>query len=57
MTMGDRIKHGGEEAAGKVKEAAGAVTGNDRLRAEGQADQAEADVKQAGDKARDALDN
>ena len=50
MAMGDRIKHAGEEATGKV-------TGNDRLRAEGQADQAEADVKQAGDKVKDTLDH
>ena len=30
MAMGDKVKHAGEEAAGKVKEAAGKVTGNDR---------------------------
>ena len=51
---GDKIKHAGEEAVGKVKEATGKVTGNESLEAEGQADQAKADVKQAGDKAGDA---
>jgi len=54
MSFGDKIKHAGEEAAGKVKEATGKVTGNESLEAEGQADQAKADVKQAGDKAGDA---
>lgn len=54
MTMGDKIKHAGEEAAGKVKETAGAATGNRDLEADGQGDQAKADVKQAGDKVADA---
>ena len=35
---------------GKIKEAAGVLTGNDRLRAEGQADQAGGKVKQAATK-------
>ena len=54
MAMGDKIKHAAEEAAGKVKEGAGKVIGNEDLQAEGQADQAGANVKQAGDKAADA---
>ena len=36
---------------GKIKEAAGVLTGNDRLRAEGQADQAGGKVKKAASKA------
>ncbi len=56
MTMGDKIKHAGQEAAGKVKEGTGNVTGNHDLEAEGKGDQAVADVKQAGDKAKDAPD-
>ena len=55
MTMGDKIKHAGQEAAGKVKEGAGKATGNKDMEAEGKGDQAVADVKQAGDKAKDAL--
>lgn len=55
MSMGDRIKHAAEEAAGKVKEAAGKATGNEDLEARGQAEQAAADVKQAGDHAKDAI--
>jgi uncharacterized protein YjbJ (UPF0337 family) len=55
MTMGDKIKHAGQEAAGKVKEGTGKATGNKDMEAEGKGDQAVADVKQAGDKAKDAL--
>ncbi len=55
MTMGDRIKHAGQEAAGKVKEGAGKATGDQQMEAEGKGDQAAADVEQTGDKAKDAL--
>ena len=51
--MGDKIKHAGEEAVGKVKEVTGKVTGNEDLEARGQAEQTKADVKQAGDSAKD----
>ena len=54
MTMGDKIKHAGEEAVGKVKEAGGKATGDQDLQAEGQGDQAKANVKQAGDQVSDA---
>ena len=54
MSMGDKIKHAGEEAVGKTKEVAGKLTGNEDLEARGQAEQAEADAKQAGDKVADA---
>ena len=36
---------------GRIKEAAGALTGNDKLRADGQADQAVGKVKQAAGRA------
>ena len=36
---------------GRIKEAAGALTGNDKLRAEGRTDQAIGKVKQVGEKA------
>jgi uncharacterized protein YjbJ (UPF0337 family) len=36
-----------EDAAGRVKEAAGALTGNEDLKAEGAADQASAHAKEA----------
>jgi uncharacterized protein YjbJ (UPF0337 family) len=38
-------------AKGRIKEAAGALTGNDKLRAEGRADQTIGEVKQVADKA------
>lgn len=55
MAMGDKVQHGAEEVGGKVKEAAGKATGNRDLEAEGHGDQASAHVKQAGDKAKDAV--
>ena len=54
MSIGDKIKHAAEEAVGKVKEATGNATDNESLKAEGQADQASANTKQAGDKVGDA---
>jgi uncharacterized protein YjbJ (UPF0337 family) len=41
---------------GRIKEAAGALTGNDELRAEGKADQAIGKVKQIAEKAIDKVD-
>ncbi len=38
-------------ANGRIKEAAGALTGNDKLRAEGKADQTVGEVKQVADRA------
>ena len=40
---------------GRLKEAAGALTGNDRLRAEGKTDQAVGKVKQVAEKAIDKV--
>ena len=54
MSMGDKTKHAADEAAGKVKETTGKITGNEDLEAKGHTQQAEADGKQAGDKAKDA---
>ena len=55
MGLGDKIENAAEKMTGKGKEAAGDATGNDRLRAEGQADQAKGDVKQAGENVKDAF--
>lgn len=55
MGLGDKIKHAAEKASGKAKEAAGDVTDNEKLKAEGKAEQAKAELKQAGDKAKDAF--
>lgn len=44
-----------EQAKGKVKEAAGHAVGNERLTAEGRADQTKGDARQAKEKAKDAF--
>jgi uncharacterized protein YjbJ (UPF0337 family) len=44
-----------DEVKGRIKEAAGAVTDNDKLRAEGQTDQAVGKVEQVAEKAVDAV--
>ncbi len=51
----DKAKHTGEELLGKAKEAAGKVTGNSSLEAEGKAEQLKAKAKQAGDDIKDAF--
>ena len=57
MGIGDKIENAKDELVSKGKEAAGKVTDNERLEAEGRAQQAEADVKQAGEKVKDAFKN
>jgi len=54
MGLDDKISNTGEKAAGKIKEAAGKATGDRDLEAEGRGDQASANVKQAGEKIKDA---
>ena len=44
------MKGSTEVVKGRVEEAAGVLTGNDRLRAKGQTDQAVGHVKQAAEK-------
>jgi uncharacterized protein YjbJ (UPF0337 family) len=44
-----------DEVKGRIKEAAGAVTDNDKLRTEGQTDQAVGKVEQVGEKAVDKV--
>lgn len=53
MGADDKIRNAAEEAGGKVKEGLGKVTDNERLEAEGKADQVSADIKQAGEKIKD----
>ena len=57
MGLGDKISNAADEAKGKVKEAWGDATDNERLEAEGRADQSKADIKQAGEKIKDAFKN
>lgn len=55
MGTDDKIGNVAEDAKGKVKEGVGDATGNDRLKAEGKGDQVKADLKQAGEKVKDAF--
>ncbi|MEV7827796.1 CsbD family protein [Microbacterium enclense] len=55
MGLDDKIKNAAEDIAGKAKEAFGKGTDNERLEAEGQADQSRAHVKQAGENVKDAF--
>lgn len=57
MASAKKAKHTGETMKGKAKEAAGKATGNERLVAEGKAEQIKGDAKQAGRKAKDAFDH
>ena len=55
MGVDDKARNAAEDLAGKVKEAAGKATDNERLEAEGKLDQSSADIKQAGEKVKDAF--
>jgi uncharacterized protein YjbJ (UPF0337 family) len=55
MAAADKAKNTAQTTKGKVKEAAGKVTGNDKLRAKGKADQTKGNLKQAGEKLKDAI--
>ncbi|HEY5358231.1 MAG TPA: CsbD family protein [Streptosporangiaceae bacterium] len=55
MSTEDKVANSAQKAAGKLKEGAGEVTGDDSLEAEGQADQAKGDLKNAGEKVKDAF--
>jgi uncharacterized protein YjbJ (UPF0337 family) len=56
MGYDDKVDNASEDVAGKLKEAAGKATDDERLEAEGKTDQAKADLKQAGEKVKDAFD-
>ncbi|GAA0334575.1 CsbD family protein [Actinoallomurus spadix] len=55
MSAQDKAANTGDKIKGKAKEAAGRLTGNERLEAEGQADQVKGDAKQAGEKIKDVF--
>ncbi|WP_292070800.1 CsbD family protein [Brevundimonas sp. UBA7534] len=51
----DRIEGAGKNIGGKMKEAAGKVTGDEKLKAEGRADQVEGKVQNAVGGVKDSL--
>jgi uncharacterized protein YjbJ (UPF0337 family) len=55
MSALDKAKNAVEDVTGKAKEALGKVTGDKDTQAEGKADQATADLKNAGEKVKDAF--
>lgn len=55
MSFVDKAKNKVEETVGKAKEVVGEVTGNEKLEAEGRAEQGKAGVKQAGEHLKDAV--
>ncbi|MFJ9777896.1 CsbD family protein [Kitasatospora sp. NPDC101157] len=55
MSASDKASNIGDKVKGKAKETAGKAVGNERLEAEGKADQVKGDVKQAGEKVKDVF--
>ena len=55
MSALDKAKNATEDIEGKAKEVFGRVTGHKDTEAEGKTDQAEADLKNAGEKVKDAF--
>jgi uncharacterized protein YjbJ (UPF0337 family) len=51
----DKMKNKAEELSGKGKENVGEATGDRDLQAEGRADQASGNLKQAGEKVKDVF--
>jgi uncharacterized protein YjbJ (UPF0337 family) len=57
MGLQDKAANRAEVLKGKVKEAAGKITGNPRLEVEGRLEQGKGNIKQAGEKVKDAGDS
>ena len=57
MGMDDKLKHKAEGGLGKAKEKIGDASDDRDMKAEGRGEQSKADLKQAGDKVKDAFKN
>jgi uncharacterized protein YjbJ (UPF0337 family) len=55
MSATDKVKNAIEDVEGKAKEALGSVTGDRSTENEGKRDQAKSDLKDAGEKVKDAF--
>lgn len=55
MGLDDKFDNKGDELKGKAKEATGKATDDEQLEAEGKGDQMGANLKQAGEKVKDAF--
>jgi len=56
MGWEDKLSNKKDEAAGAAKENIGKATGDEKLEREGKTDQTKSDLKQAGEKVKDAFD-
>ena len=52
----DKLKNKKDEAQGAAKERVGKATDDDKMEREGKTDQTKSNLKQAGEKAKDAFD-
>ncbi|GII87968.1 hypothetical protein Ssi03_59580 [Sphaerisporangium siamense] len=57
MGSDDKVANKAEQLKGKTKKGLGDLTGDDELRAQGEADEARGKVKQAGERVKDAAKN
>ena len=55
MTLADKFTHKAQELRGRIKRNTGEVTGDRRLQADGRADEVKGNLKQVGEKIKDAF--
>ncbi|MGW4214206.1 CsbD family protein [Lentzea sp. NPDC004789] len=55
MGADDKLSNKAEEMKGRAKEAVGDATDNEQWQAEGRGERVKADIKQAGEKVKDAF--
>lgn len=55
MGLDDKVHNEADDLRGKAKEGVGRATDNEQLEAEGKGDQVKANLKQAGEKVKDAF--
>ena len=55
MGLDDKLSNAAEDAKGKAKEAVGSATDDEELERQGKTDQAKSDLKDAGEKVKDAF--
>jgi uncharacterized protein YjbJ (UPF0337 family) len=57
MSAKDKSRNKVQEVAGQIEEKAGQITGDDDLEAHGKAEQTKGNLKQAGEKVKDAFNH
>ena len=55
MGTDDKLRNKGEDLKGKAKETVGRATDDEELEAQGRTDQAKSNLKDAGEKVKDAI--